>query len=495
MEGAVRINVRKERLAKSSAASAEEFIDDEFRDSIATVDEKGKRLWIYPKKPSGQFHKWRIVVTVILLSLLFSGPFIKINGQPLLLMNILERKFVILGQAFWPQDFVLLAVTLITFFVFIILFTVVFGRIWCGWLCPQTLFMEMVFRKIEYLIEGDAAAQRRLSKEPWNAKKIYKKTLKHTIFIAISLLIAHTLMAYLIGVEKTGEIVRQSPVENLTGFIGLISFTGIFYGLFAKFREQACIAVCPYGRLQGVLLGKESIVVAYDWIRGEPRGHLKKNQPIDPQLGDCIDCKLCVHVCPTGIDIRNGTQLECVNCTACIDACDEVMIKIGKPKGLIRYASINSITKGIQKLITPRVIGYSFVLLALIGLLSFALITRSNVETTVLKVPGTLYQREPGMITNLYNVEFVNKTFEELNLEIKIESPEYATIHKVDGKAIVVPAEGLSKSVYFIKIPEANVTKARTVVTLGVYAGGKRIETVKAKFIGPVTKAADAKRN
>ena len=276
MDARIKIDVRKERLKTSTG--------EEFRDSIATVDEKGKRLWIYPKKPSGKFHNWRIVVTVILLGLLFGGPLIKINGQPLLLLNVFERKFVILGQAFWPQDFVLLAIVLITFFVFIILFTVVFGRVWCGWLCPQTLFMEMVFRKIEYWIEGDAAAQRRLDKEKWTTGKIYKKTLKHFIFILISVLIAHTVMAYLIGVEETFAIVSEPPAENIAGFLGLVSFTGIFYGLFAKFREQACIAVCPYGRLQGVLLGKESIVVAYDWIRGEPRGHLKKYQPTKQNL-------------------------------------------------------------------------------------------------------------------------------------------------------------------------------------------------------------------
>lgn len=492
--GAIRMNIREERLAKSTGFVLGEG-DEEFRDSIATVDEKGKRRWIYPKKPSGRYHNWRIVVTTVLLTLLFAGPFIKINGQPLLLMNVVERKFVILGQAFWPQDFVLLAVTLITFFVFIILFTVVFGRIWCGWLCPQTLFMEMVFRKIEYWIEGDAAAQRRLDKEKWTFQKIYKKTLKHTIFIAISVLIGHTLMAYIIGIEETIAIVSQPPTENLAGFLTLVSFSVIFYGLFAKFREQACIAVCPYGRLQGVLLGKESIVVAYDWVRGEPRGHLRKNQPVSVDQGDCIDCKLCVHVCPTGIDIRNGTQLECVNCTACIDACDDVMIKIGKPKGLIRYASITSITNGIQKIITPRVLGYSAVLVFLIGALSFALVTRSDVETTVLKVPGTLYQREPGMITNLYNLEFVNKTFSDLPLEVKVESPEHATIHKADGKPILVPAEGIAKSVYFIKIPEENVDRPKITVTLGVYKDGEKIETVKAKFIGPVTRASDAKRN
>ena len=492
MEGNIKIDIRKERLAKAGGDIA---VGEEFRDTIATVDAEGKRLWIYPKKPSGRLHQWRILVTVILLSLLFAGPFLKINGQPLLLLNFFERKFVILGQAFWPQDFVLLAITLITSFVFIILFTVVFGRIWCGWLCPQTLFMEMVFRKIEYLIEGDAAAQRRLDKEAWSLTKLFKKTLKHTIFILISILIAHTVLAYILGAERTMAIIQEPPLENIGGFIAIVSFTGIFYFVYAKFREQACIAVCPYGRLQGVLLSKESIVVAYDWLRGEPRGHLKKNASVEIAQGDCIDCKICIHVCPTGIDIRNGTQMECVNCTACIDACDDVMIKIGKPKGLIRFASINSITNSVQKIITPRVIGYSFVLVALMGILGFAMITRSDVETTVLKVPGTLYQREPGMITNLYNFEFVNKTFKDLRLEIKVESPSVAQLQKVDGKPIVVPAEGLVKGVYFIRIPETHVTNARTVVTLGVYSDGKKLETIKAKFIGPVTTAADAKRN
>lgn len=486
MDTTVKLDIRKERLAQSAA------VGEAFRDSIATVDEHGKRIWIYPKKPSGNFHRWRIAVTAVLLAILFGGPFIRIHGQPFLLLNIFERKFVILGQAFWPQDFVLLAVVLITFFVFVILFTVVFGRVWCGWMCPQTLFMEMIFRKIEYWIEGDANDQRKLSKQPWNSEKVLKKTSKHIAFLVVSIIIAHTVMAYLIGINETWEILNQSPSENLAGFLGLIAFTGIFYSIYAKFREQACIAVCPYGRLQGVLLTKESIVIAYDWLRGEPRGHRKKNT--EQALGDCVDCKLCVQVCPTGIDIRNGTQLECVNCTACIDACDDVMIKIGKPKGLIRYASYNSIKDGILKIINARVIGYSVVLVVLIGILSFALITRSDVETTILKVPGTLYQREPGYITNLYNVEFVNKTFDSLPIEIKIESPATAEIKKVDGQSIVVPAEGFVKSVYFIRIPEQDVTNARTVVKLGVYHKGKRIEAVKAKFIGPVRTSKDLKR-
>ncbi len=461
--------------------------DEEFRDSISTVDSSGKRIWLFPKKPSGAYHNRRIVVTVILLALFFAGPFIQIGGKPILLLNFFERRFVVFGQAFWPQDFVLLALTLITLFVFVILFTVVFGRLWCGWACPQTLFMEMVFRKIEYWIEGDANQQRRLDRMPWDADKIIKKTAKHVIFIALSVLIAHIAMAYLIGKDQALAIVQEPPSEHWAGFIGMVVFTGIFYSVFAYFREQACVVVCPYGRLQGVLLIKDSIVVAYDWLRGEPRGRRRKPTPQEPKVGDCIDCKLCVHVCPTGIDIRNGTQLECVNCTACMDACDDIMVKINKPKGLIRYASYNSIQNGIQRLITPRVIGYSFVLLALITVLSFTLATRSDVETTMLKVPGTLFQRtDDGFLTNLYTIEFVNKTFDPMTLDVKVESPPTASLVLPEGPVIQLPKEELVKRMCFIKMPESAITEARTVVTLGIYQDGKLLERVNVKFIGPV---------
>ncbi len=461
--------------------------DEEFRNSIGTVDKEGKRVWVYPKKPAGTFHRRRVVVSIVLLALFFAGPFLQIGGKPILLLNIFERKFVVMGQAFWPQDFVLLALTLLTLFVFVILFTVVFGRLWCGWMCPQTLFMEMVFRKIEYWIEGDANQQRRLDRLDWTPAKIIKKVSKHIIFLALSVLIAHIAMAYLIGKDNALAIVRDSPADHLAGFTGMLAFTGIFYFVFAYFREQACIVICPYGRLQGVLLIKDSIVVAYDWLRGEPRGRRKKVTAEAPKTGDCIDCKLCVHACPTGIDIRNGTQLECVNCTACMDACDDVMLKINKPAGLIRYASHNSILDGVQHLITPRVIGYSAVLVVLVVILSFTLATRSDVETTVLKVPGTLYQKtDDGFFTNLYTLEFVNKTFSEMPLQLRVKSPATATLVIPEGEIILLPAEGLLKRMCFIKIPAGDIVQSRTVVVIGIYRDEELMEEVKVKFIGPV---------
>ncbi len=462
--------------------------EEEFRNSMGTVDAQGKRIWVYAKKPKGAYHTKRIIVSITLLLVFFITPFLKWHDRPFLLFNIFERKFILFGHVFWPQDFFLLAITAITFFVFIILFTVAFGRVWCGWACPQTLFMEMVFRKIEYWIEGDANEQRRLNKASWDVTKTIKKVSKHFLFLLISLLIAHVAMGYLIGMDQVREIVSQPPSDHLSGFIGLIAFTGIFYGVFAWFREQACIVVCPYGRLQSVLLVKDSIVVAYDWLRGEPRGKLKKDQSkITEKQGDCIDCKLCVHVCPTNIDIRNGTQLECVNCTACIDACDDVMIKIEKPKGLIRYSSYNAIKDGNQKLLTPRTIGYSFVLTALLVLLTYFITTRSDIETTILKVPGTLYTKtDDGQITNLYTIEFLNKTFQDIPLTVKVESPAKASFLKIGDPTIVVPKEGFLKGMIMVKLPEEELTGLKTVIDLGFYENGVKVASAKAKFIGPI---------
>ncbi|MEQ8424768.1 MAG: 4Fe-4S dicluster domain-containing protein, partial [Cyclobacteriaceae bacterium] len=292
---------------------------------------------------------------------------------------------------------------------------------------------------------------------------------------------------YLVGIDEVVNIVSQPPSEHMSGFIGLLVFTGIFYGVFARFREQACIAVCPYGRLQGVLLVKDSLVVAYDWLRGEPRGKIKKSQEVPSHQGDCIDCKLCVHVCPTGIDIRNGTQLECVNCTACIDACDDVMTKIGKPTGLIRYSSYTAIKEGIVKIFTPRIAGYSAVLIALVSLLTFFVVTRADIETTVLKAPGTLYSKtEDGQITNVYNIEFVNKTFDDVSLEVKVESPDAASLIKIGEQEIVVPNEGILKGLFMIKLPEEDIKSMKMNVVLGIYQDGKKIETANARFIGPI---------
>ena len=462
--------------------------DQEYRDSIATVDEKGKRIWVYPKKPSGRFHNLRIIVSIALLAILFGTPFIKVNGDPFMLIDVFERKFIIFGIHLWPQDFHIVALSMISMVVFIVLFTVVFGRVWCGWACPQTIFMEMVFRKIEYWIEGDATKQRKLNKAPWNADKIIKKVSKQLIFILISLIISHTFLSYIIGIEKLQAIVSAPPTENLLGFIALMVFTGLFYFVFSVMREQVCIAICPYGRLQGVFLGNNSIAVMYDWLRGEPKGRLKKGK-VQEGKGDCVDCKMCVYACPTGIDIRNGTQLECVNCTACIDACDAVMDKIQKPRGLIRYASQNSIKEGTKKIFTTRVLGYTVILSLLVSVIAFMLITRTDIEATVLKVPGQLYQEQPNdRISNLFNIQFINKTSDPMMLDLKVGNYPTATIKRVGEEDLSIEAGGRIDAVFFIEMDRKDITQMKTPIDVQIIAENELIDEVTTNFIGPVTR-------
>lgn len=302
---------------------------------------KTKRQWIYAKKPGGQLYNYRQWVGYSLLLFLFSAPFIKIGGNPFLMFNIVERKFSIFGNIFYPQDLHIFVFGMLIVMVCIVLFTAVYGRVWCGWTCPQTIFMELIFRRIEYLIEGDWMQQKKINEGPDTDSRSWKKLLKHSVFFLISFLISNLFLAYIIGVDALFKIMADPVDQHIVGFASILVFTLVFYGVFAHVREIVCTTICPYGRLQGVLLDEQSTTVAYDYNRGEPRGKQRKGDVQDK--GDCVDCNLCVHVCPTGIDIRNGIQMECVSCTACIDACDAVMDKIGKPKKLIGFYSMGEI--------------------------------------------------------------------------------------------------------------------------------------------------------
>jgi cytochrome c oxidase accessory protein FixG len=411
-----------------------------------------------------------------------------VKGRPLFLFNIPEARFIIFGKIFWPQDFFIFGLTMITFIVFIVLFTAAFGRLFCGWVCPQTIFMEMLFRKIEYLIEGDAPAQQMLKKAPWTRKKILKKTSKHVIFFLLAFVIANLFLSYIIGVKQLERIITEPMTEHFGGFVSILLFSGVFYGVYAYFREQACTVVCPYGRLQSVLLDRNSMLVAYDYKRGEPRGKFKKQQSNDSPVGDCIDCFQCVKVCPTGIDIRNGTQMECVGCTACIDACDHMMESVGRPKGLIRYASENGIAEQKKLRYTGRMKFYTVLLILLTTLLAILLLTRKDVDGTIIRAPGILYQeRGADSVSNLYNIKVINKTVQDIPITLHLEKTA-GRVMSVAGQDIFVKSEDQGKGSFFIVLPRSVISKRKTNLTVGLYEGDKRITTLKTTFLGPLSK-------
>jgi cytochrome c oxidase accessory protein FixG len=465
--------------------------NEHFRDTIATINEEGKRNFIFPKKPSGAYYEKRKIVSYVLLVFLFAAPFIKINGNQFLMFNVLERRFNIFGLPFWPQDFHLFVISMIIGVVFVTLFTVGFGRIFCGWVCPQTIFLEMVFRRIEYAIDGDRNKQMRLAKQKWDAEKIRKRSLKWFIFLVISFLISNIFVAYLVGSDQLLGYIQDGPAQHMGTFIPLVIFTGVFYFIFAWFREQVCIIACPYGRLQGVLLDTKSIVVAYDHKRGEGengRKKFKKNEDRDALgHGDCIDCFQCVHVCPTGIDIRNGTQLECVNCTACIDECDSIMEKIDKPKGLIRYASEENIENKTPFKLTARMKGYIAVLTILIGVLLGMLALRNDVEATILRLPGQLYEhKENNIISNVYTYKLINKTTDTItNVSFRVRNQMGVVKLVSNDETIKVPATGLAEGTLFIEMNQGDLEGDKHKIRVDVYSEDELIETTTVSFLGP----------
>ena len=458
-------------------------LNDEFRDSIGTIKKDGKRNWLFPKRPKGWHYNARTVVSIVYLLIFLILPWIKYDGEPLFLLNFIDRRFILFGKIFWPQDFFIFMVGMLTFIVFIVVFTVAFGRLFCGWVCPQTIFMEMVFRKIEYWIEGDSNAQMKLTNGPWSKEKILRRGGKHLAFFTVSFIIANYFLSYFIGMDKVVAYVREGIFAHWDVLIPLLVFTSVFFFVYSWFREQVCLIVCPYGRLQGVMIDKNTIVVAYDRIRGEVRKHFKKHEV--REAGDCVDCLECVKVCPTGIDIRNGTQLECVNCTACIDACDEIMDKFDFKRGLIRYASENNIENKEKVKFTARMKAYTVVLCLLIGVLVTLLATRQDISATVMRARGMMYQEQAnGQISNLYNIKLLNKTRKELPVTLKIESGVQGKI-KMIGNDLSIHKESVGDGMFFIYADKGQLHQRKNNIEIGVYSNGKKVSNIKTTFFAP----------
>jgi cytochrome c oxidase accessory protein FixG len=475
-----------------SGVDEQALAHERFRNELASVHQDGRRKWIYARQPSGPRYRARTVLSWFLLAFLFLAPFVKVHGQPLMLFNVIERRFVLLGLVLWPQDFYLVVLIALTVLVTIVLSTATIGRVWCGWLCPQTVFMEMLFRRIEYFIDGSAEQQLRRDRAPMSVDTAWRRVVKHAIFFALSFAIANVFLAYIIGADALWAIVTAPPRQHLTGLIAISVFSLVFYGVFARFREQACTFACPYGRLMSAFSDAHTLTITYDWRRGEPRGKAGRREGATPAAkgaasqarGDCIDCAQCVTVCPTGIDIRNGIQLECVNCTACMDACDDVMRRVQRPTGLIRWTSSEAIRTGTTSWLTARVKAYAAVWTLLAASVVTLVVLRSDLDVLILRQPGTLYVAAEDTVANFYNLQVINRTARGYALEYRVVSPPGATITALGPAGRAAP-NGLLESRLLVRVPSASLTGAATPVQFEVRADGKVIDLVTSSFLGP----------
>lgn len=422
------------------------------KERLASTSETGSRIYFYPAKVVGFFRTYRNWVYRVLILFFIALPWIKVSGRQWMLLDVVHRRFSIFGLQFWGHDAPMLVVVLLAFVLFMGLLTALLGRAWCGWACPQTVFIDQVYRKIEEWIEGAPLVRKRRNDGPMTAKKFSLKSIKWSLYTIVSLVLTHSFLALFVGSDNLLEMIQHSPIEHPSAFLVILFTTAIILFDFGWFREQFCIIACPYGRMQSVMMDDNSLVIGYDEKRGEPR----KKRKADTDQGDCINCYRCVQVCPTGIDIRRGVQLECIMCTACIDACDTVMTKIGKPKGLVRYDSEASLKQNKKtQFIRPRIAIYTVLLIAAITTLSFLVSHRNPVDTFFVRGKNTPYVvTENGWIRNQFNVRIHNQQFEDIDIEFKSKDTSKHTLI-TPVKRLRIPAGKTAETIMFI---EANPT-------------------------------------
>ena len=448
---------------------------------LATLHEDGTRRWLYPRVSRGPWLRARRIVAYGLIAVFTLLPYVYIGGKPAVLLNIPAREFTLFGFTFLPTDTVLLALFLVSLVVGIFLATALLGRVWCGWMCPQTVYMEFVYRPIERFFTGPPKAGHRPGKKSGPLRKV----LMYATFLAISCFLAHTFLAYFVGVENLARWVRQSPLEHPIPFLVMVATTAAMMFDFCFFREQTCLVACPYGRFQSVMLDRDSLIVSYDERRGEPRGKRGKKHRGDGELGDCIDCGLCVDTCPTGIDIRDGLQLECVACTQCIDACAHVMDRIGKPRGLIRLSSQARIAGEPGRLLRPRVILYPAVMAVLVTAFLVVLLNKKSADVVLLRGMGLPFMEStPGEITNHIRVKIKNRGTEEAAYRVEVADRPEAVLMTNENPIRVAPGEFRTESV-FVVLPRSAFVNGTCYVTLWISDDNGFSKNLSFPLLGP----------
>jgi len=447
---------------------------------LPTLNEDGSRRWIRPKPSHGAYWKARRAVAYGLMLVFFLIPHLRMGGKPLILLDIPRRQFTLFGTTFLPTDTLLLMLLLASIIIAIFLLTALFGRVWCGWACPQTVYMEFLFRPIERWAEGGRSGSLALDKQHRNFHP--RRLLKYAIYAVLALFLAHTFLAYFVGTEALAQWIRRSPAEHPTSFFVMAGTAVAIFGDFAYFREQTCLVACPYGRMQSVLLDRQSLIVAYDPTRGEPR---MKGKTRPTGAGDCIDCGACVVTCPTGIDIRDGLQMECIHCTQCADACDDIMTRVGKPKGLIRYSSRELLEGHKRHLIRPRTVLYPLALAVFLGGFTYALATRDAADVTVLGGQGEPFMiQADGRIANQVRVKIANRTNADHDYRIEV-------VGAADGSVVVpqnplrVAAGESAVTPLFVLLPRSAFHDGEHRVTVRVSDGAGFSTDAAYRLVGP----------
>jgi len=446
---------------------------------LSTMNHDGTRRWIRPKVSHGRYWRRRLIVGWGLIVVFTLLPILRLNGKPLMLLDVPAREFTFFSATFLPTDTFLLMLLLFSIFVGIFLVTAVWGRVWCGWACPQTVYMEFLYRPLEVLVEGGRKRQQRLDRDGPDGRRL----LKYPVFFVVSAFLANTFLSYFVGWDLLIQWITSPPTQHPAAFMLMLSVTVLMFLDFGWFREQTCIVACPYGRFQSVLLDRQSLIVGYDERRGEPRGPLRRG--VTSQYGDCIDCGLCVATCPTGIDIRQGLQMECVHCTQCIDACDEIMVRVDRPHGLIRYTSQGEFESGRRKFLRPRLFVYGALLLVMFGTFTISLAGKSSADVTLLRGLGAPFNELPsGEISNQIRIKIANRSPEERAYLFELIDNQGITLIAPENP-LVVSAGETSMTGAFITAPRTAFADGETRIQLKISDDVDFEEIREWRILGP----------